>query len=112
MKTLDYYITTIDGYPDNGKHLQCNVLEPFCIRKGEDGYTYLAKNGSKKNYNLGNQISEMWICNLKDNSSVSLEKIFEIKTSKSLVKILEYCLKTYLKSLNMEIKRITKTKKL
>ena len=106
MKIFEYYTSTIENYPDNGNHLQCNVSAPFCIRKGEDGYFYQTDGQKEKNYNFGNKITKLWICHLTEDASESLEKIFKIKTSLNLETILKYCTKTYVKSLKMELKRI------
>lgn len=107
---MKYNIVTIKDYPDNGSHQQCYTDMPFCIRKGEDGYYYKV-DGVEKKYNIykGGVIDKRWICNLKEDfSNESLDKIFKIKCHKDLDVILEYCRKLYVKSLRMELVRITK----
>ena len=112
MKLLDYNITTIEHYPDDGNHQQCNVDEPFCIRKGEDGYTYKDKNGISKEYNLRYTktgkfiLSKNWICHLTEGASESLQEIFNIRENRNLDVILKYCTKLYIRSLKLEIERI------
>ncbi|MCP4665134.1 MAG: hypothetical protein GY849_02115 [Deltaproteobacteria bacterium] len=112
MKLLRNYITTIEHYPDNGKHQQCNVNAPFNIRKGQDGY-YYDKNQKEKAYNLHEETktgkctpTKKWICHLTEGASESLKKIFYIKESVNLEIILKHCTKLYIKSLKLEIKRI------
>lgn len=103
-----YSINTISDYPDNGKHMECEISLPFDIRKGEDAYEYTIK-GISKMYNVfksETKIDDRWIVHLKEQSNESLEKIFEIKLNKDLYVILSYCKKIYIKSLKMEIKRI------
>ena len=101
-------ISTIENYPEDGKHQQCDTGLPFCIRKGEDGYYYNVK-GIEKKYNIfkGDKIDDRWICHLTESANESLEQIFQIKCNKDLDSILEYCKKTYIKSLKLEIKRMT-----
>lgn len=96
----------IRNYPDNGKHLECFIDLPFEIRKGEDGYHYQDKKGNTHEYNLGKKITKKWIINLEDGANASLRKIFEIRTSKDLGKLINYATKLYLKSLKMERKRV------
>lgn len=106
-----YTIETIKDYPDNGKHLECNLNLPFQIRKGEDGYCYRNKKGIEITYNIyksETKIDERWICHLIAGSNESLETIFEIKASKDLDVIIKYCVDTYKKSLELEITRIKK----
>ena len=106
---MNYKISTIKNYPDDGNHQVCEIGLPFCIRKGQDSYTYNDKNGKEKHYNnfkSANKVDSRWICHLKENASESLSEIFEIKCNKKLEVIINYCVKTYIKSLKMEVKRI------
>lgn len=107
---MEYSIVTIEDYPDNGKHQECVIDLPFEIRKGEDGYVYWDEKGEEKKYNLSDKIDERWIVNLTDEASYSLKEMFKIKCHKDLNLILLYCLKLYLKSLELEIKRINAEK--
>ena len=108
-KTMTPEITTITDYPDDGKHQECYIGLPFDIRKGEDSYQYIVK-GVKKMYNSSkstNKIDDRWIVHLeKGCGNKSLKNIFEIKLNKDLNKIISYCRKIYMRSLEMEIKRI------
>ena len=112
MKLFDYTITNLEDYPDDGNHQQCNVHKSFCIRKGEDGYTYINKDGVKKKYNMrynkkNNLVStKNWICHLTEDASESLREIFDVRESKSLDVILKYCTRLYIKSLKLEIKHM------
>ena len=104
-----YYISKIENYPDNGRHLQCWIGLPFQIRKGEDGYRWKDRKGKEYKYNLyknEDKIDERWIVHLEDSASESLQDIFDIKVSKDLDKIIKYCVRLYLKSLEMEAKRV------
>lgn len=116
FKNIGIDIYTLTRYPDNGSHQECSIYFrdrkptslPFEIRKGEDGYHYRV-NGKEKKYNLrkDEKVCQNWIVHLdKDFSSPSLEEIFEIKESKSLVNIIQYCIDLYKKSLTMEVIRI------
>jgi len=110
MKTIRKSIFTIPNYPDNGKHQECEIGLPFEIRKGEDGYFWTDKKGKEKSYNIfkGDKIDNRWIVHLTEDANKSLLKIFEIKMNKDLDKIIEYCVNLYIRSLKMEILRITK----
>ena len=107
-------VCTIINYPDDGNHQNCFIDMPFFqIRKGEDGYAYNTKKGVGKHYNLHPnpkrgewKPTKMWIVNLHSNSSDNLERIFEIKTSKSEDILIDYCQKVYVKYLKAEIKEM------
>lgn len=103
-------IFVIKDYPDDGKHLECDIGLPFEIRKGEDGYFWIDKHGKEKSYNVfkGGKIDDRWIVHLTKKANPSLMKIFEIKINKDLDKIIDYCVQLYIKSLKMEIARLTK----
>lgn len=95
---------TIDKYPDNGNHLEYVTDLPFSIRVGENGYYYY-QDGVEKKYNLGDKTTKTWICHLKQGANPSLRSIFKIKTGK-MESLVWYCEKLYLKSLQMEVKRL------
>jgi hypothetical protein len=117
---LKYDIKPIKNYPDNGKHLECNIGLPFKIRKGEDGYVYYDKNGKEKLYgykkiknNYIHKTDDRWIAHINGNRlgyNNSLIEIFEIQVNKDLDKIVDYCFKTYEKSLNLELLKLKKLK--
>lgn len=101
-------IFCLKDYPDNGKHLECEIGLPFEIRKGEDGYFWTNKKGRECSYNMGDRTDNRWIVHLTADANISLKKIFEIKMNKNLDKIITYCVNLYVKSLKMEIQRLTK----
>lgn len=113
----NYYITVIDNYPDNDKHLECHIPLPFQIRKGEDGYYYFDRKRVEHKYNIfksEDKIDDRWIVHIDGDApgaNESLEKIFNIMVSKDLDKIVDYCFDVYEKSLQMELKRLAKIKK-
>jgi len=100
-------IFTIPNYPNDGNHQECDIGLPFEIRKGQDGYFWNDKKGKEHSYNMGYKVDKRWIVHLTKGANKSLVKIFEIKTSESLDKIINYCVALYKKSLSMEIKRLT-----
>ena len=106
---MEHSIVTLKNYPDNGKHQRCVTGLPFNISKGHDGFYYTDHTGLERKYNMfkGDKIDDRWIVFLKKKASPSLKKIFKMKLSKDLGKILDYCEKMYIKSLKMEIKRLT-----
>jgi len=110
MINIEKYIFTIQNYPDDGKHQECKIGLPFEIRKGEDGYFWVDKNGKEQSYNIfkSDKIDSRWIVHLDKNSYInpSLNKIFEIKVNKDLDKIIDYCVFIYVKSCKLEIKRL------
>ena len=82
---------------------------PFYISRGMDGFFYSDGKGGQKPYGLqkNNRVDKRWIILLSTYSvNPSLSKIFQIKVSTSLEKILAYAERVYTKSLRMEIKRI------
>ena len=104
-----YSITTIRNYPEDGRHQECWIGLPFQIRKGEDGYYWTDNKGKEHKYNIyknENKVDERWIVHLKKDANKSLRRIFEIKVSKDLEKIVKYCVMLYMKSLEMETKRV------
>jgi len=106
---IKYTIETLLNYPDNEKHQQCFIDLPFQIRKGEDGYFWHDKKGKEHKYNWFKSekiIDKRWIVHLNGDTNQSLEEIFNIKVSKNLNAILDYCTKLYKKSLEMEMKRL------
>ena len=102
---MSYTVINTDTYPKNGKHQTCLTGLPFDIQKGEGGYYYKVK-GVQKKYNLGKKVDERWICHLEDYANHSLQRIFEIKVNKDLDEIVKYCVKLYLKSLQMEREKV------
>lgn len=109
MEKFSYTVFPMDTYPQDGRHLQCYTGLPFQIRKGEDGYFWKDKKGKDHKYNIYNsydKVDDRWIVHLEKYANQSLKKIFEVKTSKNLDKIVEYCVKLYKKSLKMEIERL------
>lgn len=110
---MDKIISTINRYPDNGKHLECDIcfdffcdIDCFEIRKGEDYFCYTDEKGKQKEYGR-NKIDDRWIVILKNTANKSLRKIFNVKVSKDLDVIINYCIEIYKKSLVMEVKRIS-----
>lgn len=105
---IEHSIYNIPEYPDNGNHQECFTDLPFRITKGEDRFPYRIK-GKEYQYNKSGK-DQRWFCELVEGYigilSPSLEEIFEIKVHKDLNVILEYCRKIYLKSLELERKRI------
>ena len=102
-------IYTIENYPADGNHLECDINLPFQIRKGEDEFYYINEKGEEKSYNnYKNKIDDRWIVFLTDEASESLQNIFKIKVSRDLDKIIEYCQNIYKKSIELEIKRLNK----
>ena len=104
---MEYYITDIKHYPDDGNHQECIIDLPFEIRRGEDGYVYHDKKGVEHKYNMRNKLDKRWVVHLTDTSNESLSKLFEIKCNKDLTVILNYCIRLYKKSLKMELKRVS-----
>lgn len=108
---LEDFIISIDNYPDDGNHLECVLDLPFEIRKGEDGYIWLDKNGVEHKYNMyktDHRIENRWIVHLRRDANNSLNEIFEVRMNKDLNKIVKYCVTLYLKSLEMEKERVQK----
>ena len=104
---IDYEIIPLKNYPDNGKHQRCVTELPFDITKGEDRFCYEDKDGKRHHYNSGEETDERWIVFVSaSQSNISLKKIFKIKVNKDLNVILDYCVKIYKKSLEMELVRI------
>lgn len=106
---LEDFTMPIDNYPDDGNHLECVLDLPFEIRKGENGYIWLDKNGVEHKYNMYKTdywIENRWIVHLRKDANDSLNEIFEVRMNKDLNKIVRYCVKLYLKSLEMEKERV------
>lgn len=103
-------IIKLKDYPDDGKHQEYETEYPFEIRKGEDGYIWIGRDGREHYYNMfkSDIIDKRWIVQLKQTANKSLRDIFDIKVNKDLNKILKYCKNIYIKSLKMEFKRIQK----
>ena len=104
-------IRNIRIYPDDGKHQEYITKLPFTILKGVDPFRY-SSNGKDMYYNdekkWGNRVDNRWIALTNASANPSLKFIFKAKLSKDIDKVLEYCKKTYLKSLKLELKRIEK----
>lgn len=104
-----YMITNLADYPDTGEHQECFINIPcFSITKGHDCFFWKDKNGEEHSYNnYKTTVDKRWIVTLNESeASSSLKEIFEIKTSKDVHKIIEYCVNLYRKSLKMELAKI------
>ena len=89
---IDYSISKLWDYPDNGKHQETKMDLPFFeIRKGEDEYHY-SQDGKEYKYNSCKNVTKMWIINLIDNPPDFLSDNFKIKTSKDHEKLIDYAL--------------------
>lgn len=101
-------------YPEDGKHQECLIDLPFKITKGADSFIYYEKNSDKdyKIYNSAekwvNKVDNRWIAIPNSDANFSLKEIFVIKPNKNLDKVISQCEKCYIRSLEMEIKRIKK----
>jgi len=114
---MKYIIRTIKNYPDDGKHQEVIAITPFDfpfeIRKGEDSYWYNDKEGVQHCYNGGENTTELWIVNLReDEANKSLRDIFEIKVMRDVDKLIAHCLRLCKRSIPMEIKRLADEYKL
>lgn len=112
-----YSIKNTRHYPKNGKHQTCIIDLPFDITKGCDSFIYKEKFDSKKykEYNSekewGDDVDNRWIALIdKTHAKMnkSLEKCFSVKLSHDLDKLLKWCERCYILSLEMEIKRLRK----
>lgn len=107
---MKYEVRTLKNYPDNGKHQVCKIDLPFDITKGEDGFYWVDKNGVQHKYNLfstKSKVDDRWIATIKEGVlNPSLIKLFDTKVHKDLNVVVDYCKKTYIKSLNQELQRV------
>lgn len=109
-----YEIKNIKNYPENGKHQECITNLPFDITKGLDSFIYYKHQSDKdyKEYNsekrCGDKVDNRWIATLNSSANESLKECFSVKLHKDLDKVLVWCERCYILSLEMEIKRLKK----
>ena len=111
---MEYKIENLSTYPTDGNHKKCITKLPFIITKGNDPFIYYEHESDKnwKEYNsekeFGNKVDARWIVILSDNANFSLKECFTVKLNKDLNKILKWCERCYILSLELEIKRLKK----
>lgn len=110
-------IENLKYYPQDSNHQKCTLYDvssnelPFQITKGKDAYWYADEKGEEHFYgNKSGVPDKRWIVHLKDFANPSLRTIFKIKTSRSLETLVKYCRKLYLRSIDMEIRRLQEIK--
>jgi len=99
-----YIIENLENYRKDGNHQKCIIDLPFDITKGLDGFSYYDKKGKIHQYNMfkSGRIDDRWIIFIKPEAPESLKKLFDVKMSKDLERLIRYAVGLYKKSLDME----------